>query len=466
MNNRSVMTDVEFCSALVPDAGEHYGRALDVMSAYPDYASAQFRIVIEHLVIMLIKRFRLDVEGASLYEMINELFSRRVIDYDLRSELHAIRIAGNAVVHSGMRHSNGAEGTTIRETPGTTAAGDRQSAVEARKTLIQVFQRVFGLLNRGIDVPVIHTVEVGDFTSQQILWKAVTTMDFEAKMAAGLILEAQSMGPINTNAIVIGYGEDAHRKTTLRMAAELYWAACELSAKLDRFALGEIESKGGKEKCLFKLANTEALYRYAMLTVDANEGEESHRLGVKALEVAAKRNYPPACVQYADLLRQEGKYQEALRMLETALANGELSAHAGLAFLYLEQDSSLYSPESAEKCLQDAIDRGCNHSEYLLGRWLYEGERLVADKERGLQLLERAAEAGHAQANFYTQHIVGDKLAKRMQLEFLNLLSALGPAADAPTQNRNESCLCGSGKKYKKCCYLKRKIATTPSRQR
>src|SRR5690606_16005520 len=130
----------------------------------------------EHLVIMLIKRFRLDVEGASLYEMINELFSRRVIDYDLRSELHAIRIAGNAVVHSGLRHSNGAEGTTIRETPGTTAAGDRQSAVEARKTLIQVFQRVFGLLNRGIDVPVIHTIEVGDFTSQQILWKAVTTM--------------------------------------------------------------------------------------------------------------------------------------------------------------------------------------------------------------------------------------------------------------------------------------------------
>ncbi|WP_442965258.1 SEC-C metal-binding domain-containing protein [Pseudomonas sp. FIP_A4] len=46
------------------------------------------------------------------------------------------------------------------------------------------------------------------------------------------------------------------------------------------------------------------------------------------------------------------------------------------------------------------------------------------------------------------------------------MLSALGPAADAPTQNRNESCLCGSGKKYKKCSYLKRKISTTPSRQR
>lgn len=66
--------------------------------------------------------------------MINELFSRRVIDYDLRSELHAIRIAGNAVVHSGMLHSNGAEGTTIRETPGTTAAGDRQSAVEEQSS--------------------------------------------------------------------------------------------------------------------------------------------------------------------------------------------------------------------------------------------------------------------------------------------------------------------------------------------
>ena len=54
---RREMTDVELCINLVPEAGEHYRRALDVMFAYPDYAKTQFRIVVEHLTSMLAKRF-------------------------------------------------------------------------------------------------------------------------------------------------------------------------------------------------------------------------------------------------------------------------------------------------------------------------------------------------------------------------------------------------------------------------
>jgi TPR repeat protein len=452
LNNKREITDVELCINLVPEAGEHYRRALDVMSAYPDYAKSQFRIVAEHLTFMLTTRFRVDIAQVGLNDVINELYENQIIDHNLRSELHSVRIAGNEVVHSGKLRGAISGGTEVSDSKAPRGVGDLQSAVHARKALIGIFESVFLLLNKDEKLPAITTVEVGDFTSQQTLWNAVTTMDFETKLAAGLILEAQSMAPISKAALIIGYSEEAHKKTTIRMAAELYWAACEISAGLDRFSHTEIHLKGGKEACLFKLANTEALYRYAQLTLDQNGGEESYRLSVKALEIAATRNYPPACVLYGDHLRQKGQFEYALVMFEAALSKGEITAYAGLAFLYLEINAPFYSPEKAEQCLQEAIARGCHHSEYLLGRLLYEGTELDKDKERGLKLLEAAAKGGHGRAEMYNNFCVEDRLANLLQQQFLNTLSALGPAKDSPKQGRNELCYCGSEKKYKKCC--------------
>lgn len=453
MNARKEMTDVELCISLVPDAEENYRRALDVMCSYPDYAKTQFRIVLEHLTSMLAKRFRVDIGQVDLYEAITELYESQVIDRGLRSEMHVIRKAGNAVVHAGQKQEIRSAGVEMSSSGDTGGAGDLQSAVDARKTLVGIFERVFLLLNRGERLPVITLLEVGDFTSQKILWKAVTTMDFEAKMSAGLILEAQSKTPINDAALIIGNSEAAHRSTTLRMAAELYWAACEISAQIDRYGLTERHLMGGEEKCLFRGAHAEALYRYAQLTFDKNEGEESHRRGIKALEAAAKRGYAPACALYGEYLRQKGQVEDAFTMFNIALSKGEITAHAGLAFLYIEKAFSLYSPEKAEKCLQDGIARGCHHSEYLLGLWLYEGKELEEDKERGRKLLETAAAGGHEVAEIYLKLCVDDQLMNQIQYELLELISSIkNPRPDFGKQGRNELCRCGSGIKYKKCC--------------
>ena len=451
VNIRGEMNDLELCINLVPEAGEHYRRALDVMSAYPDYAKTQFRIVVEHLTSMLAKRFRVDLAQTGLYEAINELSESQVIDHSLRSELHAVRKAGNAVVHSGEQQGSTTAGAASgSKDPGS--AGDLQSAVDTRNTLIGIFESVFLIINRGEKLPAITTVAVGDFTSQQTLWKAVTTMDFEAKLAAGLILEAQSIAPINRATLIIGYSEDSHKKTTARMATELYWAACEISAGLDRFSLMEIELKGGKEACLFKLANTEALYQFGKLTY-ANEGEvELKRLGLKSLEVSAIRGYAPACALHGNLLREHGRHNEALAFLEVALSKGEITAFAGMAILFVEKEWECYSQMKAEQFLQGGIQRGCDHCEYLLGRWLYDGNFLDEDRKRGIQFLELAASKGHNHADMFLRFCVDNRFVKEMQRKALGLLSLLGPSPVRTKQARNDPCQCGSGSKYKKCC--------------
>lgn len=455
MNIKREMTDVELCANLVPRAVDNYRRALDVMFAYPDYAKSQFRIVVEHLTSMLANHFRVDIGQLDLYKSINELADCQVIDIGLRSEFHAIRKAGNAVVHSRQSDAAIVQDAATSGRNDTAGAGDLQSAVNARVMLIGIFERVYLLINKGADLPSISSVEVGDFTSQQMLWKAVTTMDFEAKMAAGVILEAQALAPISRSALIIGRAEEAHKTTTVRMAAQLYWAACVISARVDRFSLTEINLKGGEDALLFKYADTEALYRYAGLTYDGDESEKSSSLGLKALEVAATRRYAPACSLYGNYLRSKAEYVAAMDFLKTGVSNGDLNALTGLAFLHLEKDSPFYSKNLAEKFLQEGISRGGVHCEFVLGRYLYEGEELDKDAERGRKLIESAAKNGHAMATHYLNMCVDNKLANAIQAGLLNLLMSVAPKKEITRQGRNEICQCGSGRKFKKCCELR-----------
>lgn len=445
------LSDVDICISLAPNAGEHYRIALDVMASYPDYAKVKFRIVAEYLISALVERFRLEIIKTSLFESINELYACQIIDRSLRDQLHVIRIAGNAGVHSGEKQRASTGGAEELDSQTAQTTGDLQSAIAVRKTLVGVFESVFLLLNKGEKVPEICMVEVGDLTSQNTLWRAVTALDFEAKLAAGLILESQSMAPLSSS-FIIGNSEEAHKKTTKRMAVELYWAACQISAGLDRFSFPEIEFKGGKEACLFKLANTEALYQFGQLTY-ANEDEaELKRLGVKALEVSASRGYAPACALYGDLLRQQGRHEEALSLLEIAISKGEITAFSGMAILFVENEWRFHSKTKAEQFLKDGIQRGSDHCEYLLGRWLYDGNFLDEDKKRGVQLLELAASKGHGQADMFLKLCVDDQFVKGMQRKALELLSLLGPRPTYVKQGRNDPCQCKSGKKYKKCC--------------
>lgn len=64
------MTDVELCIDLVPAAVDAYRRALDVMTAYPDYAKTNFRIVAEHLTRKLGKHYGVYVENLDLFNSI------------------------------------------------------------------------------------------------------------------------------------------------------------------------------------------------------------------------------------------------------------------------------------------------------------------------------------------------------------------------------------------------------------
>ena len=452
MTTKRELTDIELCGLLEADAETNYRRALDVMTAYPDYALTQFRIVAERLVHLLVERFRIESNQENLFLTINGLCECQVIDRGLRSAFHDIRSRGNRAVHSDRRSSSPPQASNELLPESVNTAGDLEAAIDARKTLVGIFESVYLLLNKGQQLPKVTLVAVDDHTSQQTLWKAVTSLDFASKLAAGLILEAQSKACFNKDVLIARRIEVVHKVTNERMAAEMYWAACAISAGLDSIRLVEIGLNGGEEATLLKRADTEALYRYGLLTYDLGEGEERQRLGALAIEEAARRRYAPACTHYGDFLRQKGRYDEAFAMLQNAAAQEDITAFVGLSILYCEEGCPYYSPEKAVESLQAGIDRNSHHCEYVLGRMLYEGKQVNADRERGIKLLEDAVAGGDWSAKAYLELCVDDKFAKLLQRQFLDSFGPFLSGTVSPKLGRNDPCHCGSGKKFKKCC--------------
>src|SRR5690606_2253625 len=118
----------------------------------------------------------------------------------------------------------------------------------------------------------------------------------------------------------------------------------------------------------------------------------------------------------------------------------------GMAILYIENEWQFYSRMKAEQFLKDGIQRGSDHCEYLLGRWLYDGSFLDEDKKRGVQFLESAASKGHGQADMFLKLYVDDRWVRGMQRKALELLSLFGPGPTHVKQGRNDPCQCESGK--------------------
>ncbi|WP_206208788.1 DUF4145 domain-containing protein [Vogesella mureinivorans] len=453
MIEKEKISDLELCQSISMEAGEHYRKALDVISIYPDYAKSQFRQVIEHLTSTLASHFNIPPQ-IDLFDAIKALHQNKLIDDELSSQLHHIRKQGNAAVHAKSTTRINKEGGAVY-TNSSENSNDADSARGTRLELIEAFKKIFSIINNR-NPPTILIAEFNDITSQIILWKAVSTFDFNSKMSAGLILEAQALAPIRKDRLIISNVEDTHHQTTLRMAAELYWSACEISARTDSLNSNDLHRLGGNEEPIFKLANPEALYRYGRLTFEENKGEKSQIRGIKALEACAKRKYTGAYILYAEMLRDESKFNESLNILEQALHAGETAAYAALGLIYQDENVPFYSPEKSKQFLEDGVAKDDSHSKFLLGKMLYEGKITHQDKERGLQLLKSSAAEGSINAKNYLNFEIDDRLFNAISDRFKLMGHIFKAMTDQSRlinkQGRNELCACGSTKKYKKCC--------------
>ncbi|MCF3098070.1 hypothetical protein EHZ86_12415 [Aeromonas australiensis] len=118
----------------------------------------------------------------------------------------------------------------------------------------------------------------------------------------------------------------------------------------------------------------------------------------------------------------------------------------------------ILATEYAEK----AIELGCTQTMCAYGRDLFEGNNVGLDKIKGSELIKKAADMGDKQAITYSKMLIENDLPKMLAdgaskfYDMLNKGSLTGSKSVGFERGKkigvNDTCPCGSGKKYKRCC--------------
>lgn len=445
------ITDLEVMAKISAQSSGTYRTALEVLTLYPDYALTTFRKLLELMVSLVGDKLRLPFGNQDLCWRINHLHECQLISHATKHDCHSIRLWGNQAVHASPQ---ALAPLPEKEQPSSQTGGIEQ-ARKARELFMSALYEFHGLLLGNAPKLTIVPAEVPDLVPGQVIGKAIASEDsFDAKMQAGLILEAEWLSACGRGGLISTRVSAEHATSLKTIAVEMYRCACEISARLDVLSMTYIQIHGGSEALWMQRADTEALYRFGSLAYTTEPATDMERLATNALKEAAMRQHPQASVYYGDHLRQIGEFGHAEEMLTFAATSEQSKAYLGLYFLYSAQESPCYSPERAVAILEQGVSRDDADCKFQLGVVLNEGELIDRDKTRARQLLTAAAQQGIKRASVYLNLVVDDSLQKHFQMIGLSMLTDLSAEREQYKSldiGRNDPCPCSSGKKYKKC---------------
>lgn len=444
------ITDLEVMALISAGHRNAYHRALGVMTLYPDYAMASFRKLLEQIVILVGEKLQLAFSSPDLYERINYLHECQLIGHGTKGDLHKLRLWGNQAVHTSSLASN-----QLDPNQPSALSAEVEKARKARKIFMAVladFHRL--LINNDLRLEIVPA-DVPDLVSGQVIGNAIASEgSFDAKMQAGLVLEAEWMRALSRGGVISTRISAEHAKALKSMATEMYRCACEISARLDSLSLTYIHLNGGSDALWLQRADTEALYRFGSLTYTTEPSSDLERLATSAIKEAASRKHVQASAHYGDYLRQIGEFIKAEEMLTFAAGLDESQAYLGLYFLYSTKESPCFSPVKAIGILEQGVSRDDPNCKFQLGVVFHQGELVGEDKTRARQLLTEASDQGVKRAALYLRLAVDEGFQQQLQMIGLALMAAPNAEREkykALAPGRNDLCPCNSGKKYKKC---------------
>lgn len=390
------ITDLEMRAQISAENRDTYRTALEVLPLYPDYALTTFRKLLELMVTMMGDKLHLPFGNQDLCWRVYHLHECQLISHAARSDCHSIRLWGNQAVHASPQAPISQKVSVQASAPTV----DVERARRARKLFMSVLSVFHGLrLGKAARFSIVPA-EVADLVPGQVIGMATANEDsFDAKMQAGLVLEAGWLSACGRGGLISTRVSSEHATSLKTTAVEKYRCACEISARLDVLSLAYIHLHGGSEALCLQRADTEALFRFGSLAYTAEPATDLEELATAALKVAAARKHLQASAFYGCDLRQIGEFDQAEVMLTFAATSEQSKAYLGLYFLYCAKESPSYSPELAVGILEQGVSRDDADCKLQLGVVQSDGELTEQDRPRARLLLTEAAEQGIKRAD-------------------------------------------------------------------
>ncbi|MDR8525573.1 DUF4145 domain-containing protein [Shewanella fidelis] len=358
-----MLNDIEFVNLFSVELGEDYRKAKSYVKDVPTQALLHVRSFSHKLTSLLAEPKQIRFESPNLYDRIEQLNQRRVIDVKTTRALHKLRADGNRGAHPEKYH--------------LTPEQLQQLSERAIKQLLALVESLFSVVTKQ-DKPEFYFEEPNSLAGRDLCYRAVMERDPESQYLVGMSLKTRALMQREQELALQGSAEEAvEDRSTTSLKQASYWFA------------------QAQEKDL------NALYEHGVSMIHGYSGETNVEAGERAIAKAADAGIANAMAllgyfylvgtkQFAVDLELAEKYLAQAAKLEQS------EAMANLGVLYYQQQDL----NKAYKYISRAAKAGFPHAQYHLALMLARGEGCVQDNVKSTHWMAEAAEQGQLDAMF------------------------------------------------------------------
>jgi len=382
------LTDLDLISAfdqkMETTLHDSYYQALSMLRVTPSYSLIDFRKILETICLSLANKKLLNFSNDKLSHHITELHQAQVID----KELHDICRQLNTLCNSG-RHT--------RNTPNDdkTTVHLETNAIEARKFLVEIIQHLLAIEFNDLSFRQIKLADNPSQERKELLYQALENKQPSDYYKVGQFYQNLAY---DTLANDINVQTQALANSYFKIAGQHYELACRLSAD-------KAQSVGDELPLLTKVAqtcNTKPLVALIQLMMEENVCENSNRLTLDLLQIAAKQHcHPWAQAQLGFDFYDNKKYHKAEKFwLKSAKQNCPL-AFKGLFILHHKGEAKQIDNKKALHYLKQGVTLDCIQCQAELGNLMCIGELVERNMDEGRRLIKKAVQLGCVDAFTY-----------------------------------------------------------------
>jgi TPR repeat protein len=336
-------------------------------------------------------------------------------------------------------------------------------AEETRKDLVDIFESIHCTIVGSHTLGTITFVQIGKHEYKDIIFDGYTRQNFKAKLKAGLLLNTLISEQIDDYKC-FSKNVVAHIENIELAALNFFDAACTLSANITTSTEVNLNSDSKIEKYIGKHGDVEALYQYGLIALKLKGRRELKAKAMKRLEYAANRGSIGAQIILGQVLISEyNRYTDGIKYLNLAKESGCEMALVVLYKVHAQEGNSYSNLPYALECLYSAVELGVTLAKSLLAIEYLVGDHIESDYQKAILLLDEAIAEGSLEAIYAKTTYLNcqlEELNERISNLSSNTTSVSGstiknsqsPNLKQKTPGRNDPCICGSTKKYKKCC--------------
>lgn len=391
-----MLNDIEFVNQFSAELGQDYRKAKSFVTDVPTQALLHVRSFSHKLTSLLAEKRSIHFDSPNLYDRIELLNQRRLIDVKTTRALHKLRTDGNRGAHPEKYH--------------LTPEQLQQLSQRAIKNLLQLVDTLFKQVT-GNATPEYYFEEFDALAGRDLCYRAVMERDAESQYLVGMSLKTRALMQREQELALQERSEDSVKeRSTASFKQASYWfsqaaehdinALFEHGVALIHGYSGEFDIIAG-EQAIAKaaaagVANAMALLGYFYL-VGSQHFAADVELAEQYLSQAAKLEQSEAMANLGVLYYQKSDLQCAYKYISRAAKAGFPHAQFHLALMLARGEGCDVDAIKSEYWLAEAAEQG--QVDAMLSRaqtMLHDDTGLIEDYTQAEAYLREVIKYGHS----------------------------------------------------------------------